>query len=340
MPIPNQAMAKLMVDSIRDYAVFMIDPAGRILNWNTGATRIMGYSSREIVGQDFSIFYPRGSRAVEPRRALVTAARKGHYDSEGWQLRKDGSRFWASVVIEPVFQKSGQIIGFAEVTRDTTERRLAEQALRTAKDELERRVEERTRELQALNAELERLADTDSLTGIPNRRSLMNIAAHEMRRSKRYHKPFAVLFVDLDDFKTINDTFGHAAGDEALRMVVAQMGRQLRGGDVMARIGGDEFVLLLLETTIDGAKQMAERLCREVASTTIEADGKPFSTIVSVGVAQWHAGETFDQLLARADGALYAAKKEPDGGRVVIADPPAAAENAGPNPHRANAKKS
>ncbi len=325
MPVANRAMAQLMIDSIHDYAVFMIDPDGAVLSWNAGATRIMGYVSHEIIGRNFSSFYPEESREMETKQALATAASHGHYRSEGWQERKDGTRFWASVVIEPVYGEAHEIIGFAEVTRDTTERRRAQESLREAKEDLERRVEERTLELSALNIELERLADTDSLTGIWNRRGFMRLATHELRRARRYPKPFALLFVDVDDFKSTNDTFGHAAGDKALQMVVEQMGRQLRDGDVMARIGGDEFVLLLLETTLDGAMGVGERLLQGVASATTEAPDATFTTGVSVGVAQWHLGETIEQLLDRADKALYVAKS----GETRVSSNPEPAEKAG-----------
>jgi diguanylate cyclase (GGDEF)-like protein/PAS domain S-box-containing protein len=304
----NSAMAQLMVDSIHDYAVFMLDPMGNVLSWNIGATRIMGYAANEIIGCHFSCFYPDAIRSDEPQRALATATRHHNYGGEGWQVRKDGGCFWASVVIQPVYGATGDILGFAEVTRDTTERRAALEALRMANEELERRVAERTRELNALNAELERLADTDPLTGIYNRRRFASAAGHEMKRSTRYKTPFAILFIDVDNLKTINDTFGHAAGDLALQMVVRQMGGQLRGGDIMARIGGDEFVLLLLETTSDQAVGVAERLCQEVASTPTEVAGTVFATTVSIGVAQWTPHETVDDLLSRADAALYKAK--------------------------------
>jgi diguanylate cyclase (GGDEF)-like protein/PAS domain S-box-containing protein len=315
------AMAQLMIDSIRDYAVFMIDTDGRVLSWNTGARRIMGYTAHEVMGRHVSEFYPEDLRETEPQHALEAATRDGHYRSEGWQVKKDGSRFWASMVIETVCRENGDIIGFAEVTRDTTERRCAEEALRAAKQDLERRVEERTEELKALNIELERQADTDCLTGIWNRRGFLRLAAHEIQRSARYRKPFAILFIDLDDFKTINDAYGHAAGDRALQLVVAQMGRQLRAGDVMARIGGDEFVLLLLETTVNGAVRVAKRLCRALAAATTEAEGASFTTMVSVGVAQWRTGETIDLLLARADAALYSAKEKAEKGCVIAAGP-------------------
>ncbi len=315
----NGAMAQLMIDSIHDYAVFMLDPAGNVLNWNIGAKRIMGYAADEIIGRHFSCFYPEETRDSEPQRALVTAARLRSYEEEGWQVRMDGSRFWSNVVIEPVYGAAGDVIGFAEVTRDTSERRAAVEALRKANEDLERRVEERTRELEALNAELGRLGDTDPLTGIYNRRGFASVARHEMGRSSRYKTPFSVLCVDIDNFKMINDTFGHAAGDMALQMVVKQMGGQLRGGDIMARTGGDEFVLLLLETTSDRAVGVAERLCQGVASTPTEAVGTAFATMVSIGVAQWAPNETIDDLLARADAALYLAKANGARGCVVVA---------------------
>lgn len=317
----NSAMAQLMIDSIHDYAVFMLDPAGHVLSWNIGARRIMGYADDEIIGRHFACFYPSETRGCVPGRAIQAASRERHYGDEGWLIKKDGSRFWATVAIEPVRGPDGSDIGFAEVIRDTTERRMAEEALRKANEELERRVDERTRELNALNAELGRLADTDPLTGIFNRRGFMPVAKHELGRSARYRTPLCVLFVDIDKFKDINDSFGHAAGDEALRMVVQQMGGQLRGGDVMARLGGDEFVLLLLETDTAGGVTVAERLCQKVASTATQAVDAAFATTVSVGVAEWQAGEGLDVLLARADGALYAAKKAGTCG-VVVAAPP------------------
>ena len=209
----NITIAQLMIDSIRDYAVFMIAPDGNILSWNVGASRIMGYTAHEILGRHFSCFYSEGVRDSLPRRTLDAAVQRDTFGDEGWLIRGDGNRFWATVVVERVFGPTGRSIGFAVVIRDVSERRAAGEALRKANEELEQRVEERTRELTALNVELARLADTDPLTGIFNRRGFLHVAQHEIRRSKRYKTPFSVLYVDIDDFKTVNDTHGHAAGD-------------------------------------------------------------------------------------------------------------------------------
>jgi PAS domain S-box-containing protein len=125
---------QLLVESVHDYAIYMLTPEGYVESWNTGAQRFKGYSADEIVGQHFSRFYtPEDKANGEPAKALHTALTAGKYESEGWRVRKDGSRFWASVVIAPVRDTSGCLIGFAKVTRDITEKKAAEKALEQAK---------------------------------------------------------------------------------------------------------------------------------------------------------------------------------------------------------------
>jgi PAS domain S-box-containing protein len=120
---------RLLVESITDFAIYMLDLDGRIASWNAGAERSKGYTSAEIVGHNFSIFYTLEDRAKgEPQRALDTAASEGRFESEGWRIRKDGSRFWASVVVDPI-RENGQILGFAKITRDISDRKESERAL-------------------------------------------------------------------------------------------------------------------------------------------------------------------------------------------------------------------
>lgn len=121
---------ELLVDSVTDYAIFMLDPTGRIASWNSGARRIKGYDADEIVGKHFSCFYSEEDQASEiPMRGLRTAAQVGRSETEGWRVRKDGSRFWANVIIDAI-RSNGQLVGFAKITRDITERRAAESRLR------------------------------------------------------------------------------------------------------------------------------------------------------------------------------------------------------------------
>lgn len=125
---------RMLVQGVRDYAIYMLDREGRVTNWNTGAEEIKGYQADEIVGQHFSRFYTEEDRARdEPARALQTALSEGKYEKEAWRVRKDGSLFWASVVLDPIYNEDGEHIGFAKVTRDATDRKRAETELEEAR---------------------------------------------------------------------------------------------------------------------------------------------------------------------------------------------------------------
>jgi PAS domain S-box-containing protein len=135
--LESERRFRLLVQGVHDYAIFMLDTEGRVSNWNTGAQRIKGYTADEIVGQHFSRFYtPEDVAAGVPARALATARREGRYEAEGWRRRKDGSRFWASVVIDPIRDDDGELIGFGKVTRDLTERREAQLQLEQSREQL------------------------------------------------------------------------------------------------------------------------------------------------------------------------------------------------------------
>jgi PAS domain S-box-containing protein len=126
----SEERARLMIDSVKDYAMFMLDTGGRVMSWNPGAERIKGYRAEEIIGQHFSRFYPEDKiRDGFPEKELQEAADKGRYENEGWRLRKDGSRFWADAIISAVRNARGELLGFVKITRDLTDRRRAEQGL-------------------------------------------------------------------------------------------------------------------------------------------------------------------------------------------------------------------
>lgn len=147
---------RLMIEGLHDYAIFVIDPEGNVATWNAGAERMKGYSADEIIGKHFSIFYTDENRASgKPSQVLATAAKEGRYAEEGWRMRKDGSVFWASVTVAAMHNTAGELIGFAKITRDVTERKQAEEEVRKLNAELEQRVQERTAELQASNRELQ-----------------------------------------------------------------------------------------------------------------------------------------------------------------------------------------
>ena len=139
----GEASYRLMVESIKDYAIFLLDPHGHVSSWNLGAERIKGYKAHEIIGLHFSTFYPHEAVAAGwPDKELELAARDGRFEDEGWRVRKDGSQFWANVIITALRDPQGGLYGFSKVTRDMTERRNWEESIRSLNQELERRVDQ------------------------------------------------------------------------------------------------------------------------------------------------------------------------------------------------------
>lgn len=167
--------------------------------------------------------------------------------------------------------------------------------------------------------ELERLAHTDSLTGVWNRRYLFTLVEQEFNRSCRYHRPFTVIIIDIDYFKKINDTYGHAIGDEVLIVMTQTVLNGLRNVDFLGRIGGEEFLAYLPETDLDAAVKTSERIRKTFEKLVISAQGQQISITLSIGVATQKLGdETANVIIQRADKALYRAKKL--GRNRVVAD--------------------
>ena len=157
----SEARFRLLVETVRDYAIFLLDPQGHVATWNAGAERIKGYRADEIVGRHFSVFYPAAKVAEAfPQYELDVAAREGRFEDEGWRVRKDGSQFWANVVITALRNAAGELVGFAKVTRDLTERRAAEEQARNLAAEQAARAEAERRgeQLRMLSEQLEEQA--------------------------------------------------------------------------------------------------------------------------------------------------------------------------------------
>lgn len=158
---------QMMISAVKDYAIFMLDPDGKVISWNPGAERIKGYSAQEIIGRNFSQFYSKEDiDRSHPQNELKIAFQKGKYEEEGWRVKKDGSKFWAHVVINKVTDSNGNFIGYGKVTRDLTERKRAQEKLKEANLLLEQRVKERTEELER---------------ALKVRDEFLSIAAHEFK---------------------------------------------------------------------------------------------------------------------------------------------------------------
>jgi len=210
--------------------------------------------------------------------------------------RKDGSVFWASHSACGMFEGIGDLKYFDAVIQDVTEEKMAQQAL------LDKNVS-----LQKANEKLGRMARTDGLTGLLNRQYFMQRLQEEMDRSRRYDTPLSILLMDLDHFKNVNDTWGHLAGDAVLLAAAGEITNRMRDTDIAARYGGDEFIMILTQTNLEGARSFAERLCKGIAA--IEYEYKDTNETCSIGVAELSGAVTdLTSFVKMADDAMYKAK--------------------------------
>ncbi|MDT8387827.1 MAG: EAL domain-containing protein [Thiogranum sp.] len=405
-----------LIQAVTDYAIHTLDTEGRIDSWNTGAEHIRGWRPEEIMGHSYAeLFPPEVANAGVPQQLIDAAKHEGRAVDEGWQVRKDGSRFYADTVVTAVTDAQRRLRSYAVVTQDITARVDAEKALRKSRQDLdialrsaafhlwhfyilEQRIEDldalienlgyirsprtgtrtfwesilhpddlaywRTRPLLPLPVELTedgielrlrtsdgnwrwmetrarivewderdepcviagtclditarkhaaeqriRAAQHDPLTGLPNRSLTCAFGERLLDAAPRHGGQCAVLFVDLDRFKPINDTYGHAAGDAVLRQVAERLRHCVRGEDVVGRLGGDEFLVVLANA------QHVEDITH-VARNCMVAVGRPCSwrdvellVSPSIGISQYPAdGQDMDTLVKHADVAMYHAKQ-------------------------------
>ncbi|MUL35048.1 PAS domain S-box protein [Gloeocapsopsis dulcis] len=217
--LESEERFRLLTKSITDYAIFMLDPNGQIVSWNAGAERIKGYQANEIIGQHFSCFYTSEDiQHGKPKRNLQIAATEGSFEEEAWRLRKDGSRFWANVILTTLKDEAGNLKGFAKVARDMTERKRAEEALKKANDALEIRVEGRTTELKNAISQLQseiierqrmektlqesqtrlKLINSISTAGIALNMSVEKTIERTLKQLSEYFKTFRVVYSIID----------------------------------------------------------------------------------------------------------------------------------------------
>jgi diguanylate cyclase (GGDEF)-like protein/PAS domain S-box-containing protein len=276
---------RLMVEGLKDYAICMLDIQGNVTNWNRGAESIKGYTAEEIIGRNFEIFYPEEARAAgEPQKVLALALENGSHEiEEGVRLRRDGSQFWANVILTAIYDERDHHVGFAKVTRDISRRK-------------------------AYEARINHLARYDSLTQLPNRDNFVQWIEQELARAEARHERIAVIAIDLDRFKEINDLRGHAAGDEVLRTVAGRMNANRTPMEFIARLGGDEFVAVKRLQNDHELNGFVEHLTRSLTEP-IDLDGFEIRPGGSLGIAIYpEDGGTRDVLLSNADLALYRAK--------------------------------
>jgi len=264
-------------------AVVVTDLDGIITDWNAGAEDLYGWSRDEAVGQPVSILHIKDEldRTAE---VLAAVEKDGKWTGEIKMLHREGTLGWIESIVVPLLDDDGQPCGALGINRDITRRVQNEE-------------------------ELVRLATTDPLTALPNRGLLLDRLGGTIRRAERQKHCFVLLFIDLDDFKDINDQGGHIAGDRVLKEIARDLAAALRDSDTVARIGGDEFAVIIEDCPgIDDARDVGAKILKAV-KRSVNIDGNPYRITASVGVAVYPKdGDDISTLLASADEAMYRAK--------------------------------
>ena len=264
----------------------VITDTDAVIQWaNPAFEKLTGFSVAEATGRRPSELISSGVQSNEFYAAMWRTILAGNvWRGEVVNKHRSGRLYHESLTITPVFGRNQrQLRQFIAVKEDISERKTQQQ-------------------------ELERLASTDPLTGVANRRSFLSRLESELARLHRYHREATLLMMDLDHFKAVNDTWGHAAGDAVLRFVTDLVTPELRKNDCLGRLGGEEFGILLAETGLEGAREFAERLRTRLEASTIPFDGTDIHVTMSIGIVTLDRNEAH-AALSRADHALYRAKK-------------------------------
>ena len=281
----SQRWLAMIVESSSD-AIIGKSVEGVILSWNRAAERLFGYSATAMIGCPIAVLFPCDD-ADEVRSFLERSGQGEHVECrEIACIRQDGQRIYVSLTVSPIKNKAGAIIGAATIARDITERQRAEDRLRY-------------------------LALHDPLTGLPNRFLFREHVTQTLAQARRHDQQMALLFIDLDRFKEINDSLGHQTGDRLLQAIASRLWRCLRAGDTVARLGGDEFVVSLPDITDSSDATTIAQKILETLREPFHIGSHALNVSGSIGIGIYPAdGQDMETLLHAADAAMYRAKKK------------------------------
>lgn len=280
----ERARLAMIVESSND-AIFSVALDDVITSWNKGAEKIFGFSAKEIVGQ--SIFTLLPPEKYEERAKILQSILKGeelrHFETT--RLKKDGSQFYVSLSTSPILAANGKIIGNSVIARDVTERRKME-------------------------AIIQHQAHHDTLTDLPNRQLFMDFLERELAQARRNDTRLALLFLDLNGFKQINDSMGHDCGDRLLKEVARRLRACIRESDIVARLGGDEFTVLMPDLSHSDDVGIVVKKILGVFEKPFMLDAIPVDASTSIGVCMFpDDGKDGEDLIKKADIAMYDAKR-------------------------------
>ena len=276
---------KAILDNIPDMA-WLKDEKGRFILINTAFAAACGIKAEELIGKTDFDFWPQelAQRFVDDDKFVMKSGERKIIEET--RAHNDGETVWIETIKSPIYGADGRIIGTTGISRDVTDRKLAAEKLRE-------------------------LAIMDSLTGLFNRRHFIELSDREFDRASRYGKDLSLMMMDIDHFKAVNDAYGHAVGDEVLRHLAEIFRSGLRSTDVVGRLGGEEFGVLLPETGLPVAVLLAERVRKTVADKPIQTSAGNLVVTISIGVATTTTeAPKLESLMQFADTALYKAKEK------------------------------
>jgi diguanylate cyclase (GGDEF)-like protein/PAS domain S-box-containing protein len=287
-------------------AVVVTDMQGIVTDWNTGAERLYGYLRTEIIGKPVGILHAPEDVERVTAEVFASIERQGYWSGEIKKVSKDQSIGWIESFVIPLVDEQNQPIGALGINRDITHRREMQQELQAANESLKLQLEK----IGILQEKLREQATLDPLTGLYNRRYLTDMIQRELARARREKTPVSVAILDLDDFKNINDTFGHKGGDAALTAMAELFLSHVRASDIVCRYGGEEFTILMPNASLNTAAERMEDLRKEVEAKPIIYNDKNIHITISIGVASFpDHGEDDDSILWAADNMLYQSKR-------------------------------
>lgn len=279
----ERARLAQIVESSND-AIFSISLDGVIMSWNRGAESVFGYTAGEIIGRQISTIIPPERFDERSRILQMTLSGEQVRHFETTRIKKDGSQIYVSISSSPIKNADGKIIGNSVIAHDVTERRKMEEIIKHQ-------------------------AHHDTLTDLPNRQLFMNFLSLELAQARRNEKKLALLFLDLDGFKQVNDTLGHSYGDRLLQGVAKRLKACIRESDTVARLGGDEFTVLMPDLIQTDDVGIVLKKILGVFETPFVLDDVAVDTTSSIGVCMFpNDGEYSEELMKKADIAMYDAK--------------------------------
>ncbi len=281
------ARLRAVDQGVRDYALYLVDGDGIVQSWSESSERVHQCAASDIVGQSMAVLAPADAGGESHVRDLLNAAEQnGWSEEEGMRLRRDGTPFWATTVVASLHVNDGAK-QFQVITRDLSERRRLEDLVREGVG-----------------------TSTDDLTGVATRRGFYDVASTEIARARRYGQPLTILLVDPDKFRDLNEAHGTEFGDECLRAIAWVCRQESRTTDVIGRVGGEEFAVLLPSTELPGGLVLAERIRERMQRHVFPGAHSGVRCTLSVGVAELaEEASTVDGLLAMADTAVARAKQ-------------------------------